>query len=173
MKKGFFIIFVFIALLSLVACSSSPPQLYVGLSVGETPMQHLRAIQGSVLWDVGDRSFSATDLHPLDLWALDLADFLPMDISEITFQLDGSDGEVRLQFRGGFPPRSVHVRRWNAEVARSVDGGGSDMDLWSQYESIEIKNNRFQISNDGNDYIYDVKAVWGQGYSSYAFRIDS
>jgi len=47
------------------------------------------------------------------------------------------------------------------------------LDLWSQYEFVAVNNNRIHLSDGGNDYIYEVEAVWSQGRSFYAFRIDS
>jgi len=92
---------------------------------------------------------------------------------DLIFHLNNANGEIRLQFTDNLSPYAVYVRRWPAEFAAPVNDGGSDMDLWFQYESVEINNNIIHISNDGKDYIYEVEARWAQGWSFYTFRVDS
>jgi len=194
MRKIFLITAIaIICLFSLTACGGSPivsetadipartPQLYVRFRTEGLPAQQFRAAQLSTDWDptigadgqrIGDGpwtgAFSASSPHPLDIFVLDF-----YDSDGITFYLDGIDGEMELQFGDNFPPHSIYVRRWNAEFAVSVNGGGSDMALWPQYESVEENGNIVLISDDGNDYIYEVDARWLQGRSFYTFRINS
>lgn len=159
----------------------STPQLYVSLRTESLPIQHARAAQLSNSWNTIDQAgnlidgFCASAHHPLDMWALDFCEsFMPSErLDEITFHLADADGEIELQFSDNFPPRTVNVRWWNAEFATSVNGGGSNMDLWWEYESLEIIDNIIRISNDGKDYIYEVEAIWSQGRSFYTFRIDN
>jgi len=193
MRKVFITAFTIIALFCLVACTGSPPlwetaeipertpQLYVSVHMEDSPIQQLRVAQLSTDWDpnigadgnlVGDGpwtgGFSASADHPLDFFLLD-----SNDSDRFIFYLNGADGKIELQFGDNFPPDSIFVRRWNAEFAVSVNGGGSDMALWSQYEFVEVTDNIIRIRNDGNDYIYEVDAIWPQGRSSFTFRIDS
>ena len=157
------------------------PQLYVNFHTDSLTMQRFRAVQLSNDWfpnfdDEGESlsgGYSASSHHPLDVWALDLSDFWTVDLDTITLRLNGADGEMEIQFSDNFPPHTVYVRRWPAEFSVSVNDGGSDMDLWSQYELVEINNNIIRISNDSRDYIYEVEARWSQGWSSYTFRINS
>lgn len=177
---------------TLVACVGGPstiedvipkrtPQLYVSFRTENLPIQQFQAAQLSADWDpnigtdgqlIGDGpwtgGFSASAGHPLDIFVLDF-----YDSDGITFYLDGVDGEIELQFGDNFPPHSVYVRRWPATFAVPVDGGGSDMDLWAQYELIAIVDAIIHINDNGNDYIYKVEARWPQGFSFYTFRINS
>ena len=157
------------------------PQLYVSFSAESSPVQHFQAVQLSNNWFpyFHDENafltggFCASSHHPLDVWALDLSDFWDVDLNKITFSLDVTEAEIQLQFSDNFLPHHLYVRRWPANFTSSVNYGGSDMDLWFQYEVIEIHNNIFRINADGNDYIYEVDAIWLQGRSSYTFRIDN
>jgi len=199
-KYQFYLLIIVLLTVMLTACSSeeleSPvpgtvdygvsipthtPQLYVNFHTEGLSIQHFRAVQLSNDWfpnfdDEGESlsgGYSASSHHPLDVWALDLSDFWTVDLDTITLRLNGADGEMEIQFSDNFPPHTVYVRRWPAEFSVSVNDGGSDMDLWSQYELVEINNNIIRISNDSRDYIYEVEARWSQGWSSYTFRINS
>jgi len=157
------------------------PQLYVNFHTDSLTMQRFRAVQLSNDWfpNVNDEDdslsggYSASGHHPLDVWALDLSHFWAIDLDTITLYIDGADGEIEIQFSDNFPPQTVHVRRWPAEFSASVNDGGSDMDLWSQYEPVEISHSIILVSDDGRDYIYEVEAGWLQGWSFYTFRINS
>lgn len=158
-----------------------PPGLSVRFSTEGSPAQELQTAQLSATWDpnidaegnrIEDGPWSgvmnASADHPLDIFVLDFN-----NSDGLTVYLDGADGKIELEFSNNFLPHSVYVRRWNAEFAVSVNGGGSDMALWSQYESVTVSDNIIFISDDGNDYIYEVDAIWPQGRSSYTFRINS
>ena len=151
------------------------PQLYVNFISDSLPPQNFQAVQLSNNWGShGMAVYCATGHHPLDVWALDLSDFWTVDLNEVTIPLNNAGGKIELRFSDDFPANTVVVRRWNAEHAVSVNGGGSNMDLWGQYKSVEINNNIILVSDDGNDYIYEVEARWlNYGGSSYTFRVNS
>jgi len=150
------------------------PQLYVSLQAEGLPPQRFRAAQLATRWEFTDadgylRGFCASSDHPLDFWIFDL-----WDTSGLTLYIaDGTDGELEIEFSGGFPPPdSMYIRRWDAAFAVSVNDGGSDMELWFQYESVEADGSQIRVSADSNDFIYEVEAIWPQGRSTYTFRID-
>ena len=157
------------------------PQLYVSLKAEGCTPQYFQALQLSNNWwpSAGDidsplaGGYCATSYHPLDVWARDFLAELGWDDDAVTFRLGGGSGEVELGFSDDFLPHTVYVRRWPAEFAALTSDGGSNMDLWFAYEAVEVFNNVFAVSDDGNDYIYEVEALWRQGRSSYAFRVDS
>jgi len=143
------------------------PQLSVTLTVDDLPQQHIQALQLSNKWtffDVGGRwrgGYTATAELPLDFWA-----FAPWDFSEVIFYLDYTNGKIELHFSDDFPPDSLYFRRWNVELI------GSSTDLWPLNPFTEVENNTIIINNSGNDYIYEVRAIWSQGESTYTFRIN-
>lgn len=116
--------------------------------------------------------YCATSYHPIDAWARDFLNYLGREEDAVTFFLYGTEGEIELLFSDNFPPQAIYVRRWPAEFAVLLADGSSDMELWFQYEPVEINDNTFRIINDGNNYIYEIEAIWPQGRSSYTFRVD-
>jgi len=160
------------------------PQLYVSLYTEglEQPSQYFQSMQLSNNWfpDIVSNDghslsggFCATSYHPLDVWARDFLATLGWAEDAVTFRLYENEAEIELMFSDDFPPHTIYVRRWPASFAAPTDSGVSDMDLWFQYELVEVSNSRFRVVNDGNSYIYEVDAIWQQGRSSYAFRVDT
>jgi hypothetical protein len=77
--------------------------------------------------------------------------------------LSGS-GVITLSFSDNYHPQSVSVQRWNA-----VNAGGDSAQIWDDGESINVSGNTFEVTDDGNDYIYEVYAKWNEGESWYVF----
>ena len=156
------------------------PQLYVSLNIEDMSAQSFQALQLSNNWwpTISDENapqsggYCATSYHPIDAWARDFLNYLGREEDAVTFFLYGTEGEIELLFSDNFPPQAIYVRRWPAEFAVLLADGSSDMELWFQYEPVEINDNTFRIINDGNNYIYEIEAIWPQGRSSYTFRVD-
>ena len=160
------------------------PLLYATVISDGLAVQHFQTLQLSNSWSTGTFTdadgnmvfgpeYCASSFHPLDVWALDILAWLEWEDDAVTIRLDGADVEVALQFSDDFPPDTIYARRWPAEFADSVNDGGSDMGLWFQYEPVEISGNIIRVRDDGNDYIYEIEAMWRQGRSSYTFRVES
>ena len=123
----------------------------------------VRAAQLTNSWYVVDKKgngsgYSADSFHPLQKQD---------GYGDVTLNLNNS-GVITLVFSDNYPPQSVSVQRWNAEYA-----GTDSIDVWNKGESVNMNGNMFQISDDGNDYIYEIYAKWQEGDSWYVFRIDS
>ena len=155
------------------------PLLYVSVTVEGSPIQHFQTLQLSNSWSpikpdgLIRPGYCASSVHPLDVWALDFLAWLDWDDDAVTIKLNGASGEIELIFSDDFPPHTVYARRWPAKFSAPVNDGGADMDLWFQYEPVEINGNIIRINDDGSDYIYEIDAIWPQGRSSYTFRVDS
>jgi len=165
MKK----VIVITVILALVVCgiilSWSPPRLNVRLAATEgRPVQRVRAIQGGASWTGIGIAFHSDSPHPLQL--------SPDELAAVTLYLNGVDGEIRLAFRGGFPPTSVYAVRWRAEYAT---GTQPSSDMFESWESVEVDGRTIRISNDGEDYIYEIAAHWpiANSFASYTFRVMS
>ena len=157
-------IFLLIGILIVIRPPAQTPQLSVRLRTESAPTQHLQTAQLSNNWDIGTRAYCISSFHPLDFWT---ESWVYIDFDAFVLQLDGADGEIDLQFSNNFLPHTVYVRRWNAKFV------GQAFDMQFEYEPIEISNHIIRVSDDGNDYIYEVEAIWAHGRSSYTFRIDS
>jgi hypothetical protein len=123
----------------------------------------IRAAQLTNDWYVVDETgdgfgYSSDSFHPLQKQD---------GYGDVTLNLNNS-GAITLLFSDNYPPQSVSVQRWNAEYA-----GTDSPDIWDKGESVNVTGNAFQVSDDGNDYIYEVYAKWHEGDSWYVFRIDS
>ena len=150
------------------------PRLYVNLHIQDLPLQKFRAAQLSGIWDAcpidamvcpEGSSYSSSADHPLDFWVAEEWDQTHFD--QFIAYLKDEEGKVELQFTDNFPPDSITVRRWRSEFA------GMAWEVEFQYEPVEIEGHVFHVTDDRYDYIYEVNASWEQGYSSYAFRINS
>ena len=125
--------------------------------------QNIQAAQLTNTWYVVKKNgvgsgYSSDSFHPLQRRS---------GYDDVTLSLNNG-GTITLLFSDKYMPQSVSVHRWNAEYA------GKDLvDPWGKAESINVVSNTFQVSDDGNDYIYEVNANWQEGKSSYVFRIDS
>lgn len=132
---------------------------------GETEQQ-LQAIQLTTSWYYTDENgngsgYEADSPHPLQL----------SDYDDCTFQFYGANSEILLSFSDNYQPQFVSVQRWNTIYYKSNQ---NIEDSINQNEPIEVTKNTICISNDENDYIYEVYAKWEQqGSSRYAFRINS
>ena len=123
----------------------------------------IRAAQLTNDWYVEDENgdgvgYSADSFHPLQK---------QNGYDDVTLLLNNS-GIVTLLFSDNYPPQSVSVQRWNA-----IHAGTDSVDVWDKGEPINVTNNTFQVSGDGNDYIYEVYAKWQEGSSWYVFYIES
>lgn len=142
------------------------PRLELALVVNGGTEQQLQAIQLTTSWFYTDEKgngsgYEADSPHPLQL----------SDYDDCTFQFNGVNGELLLSFSDNYPPQSVSVQRWDAIY---YTGNQNIEDSINQNEPIEVAENTIRISNDKNDYIYEVYAKWEQqGSSRYAFRINS
>lgn len=132
---------------------------------GETEQQ-LQAIQLTTSWFYTDENgngsgYEADSPHPLQL----------SDYDDCTFQFNGVNGEILLSFSDNYPPQSVSVQRWNTIYYM---GEQNVVEYLDKNESVKVTENTIFISNDSNDYIYEVCAKWEQqGTSRYSFRINS
>jgi hypothetical protein len=139
------------------------PLLDVDLSGGAgTQPQSVRATQLTNSWQTVDADgngfgYFSDSVHPLQM----------QDYDAVTLALDNEDARIALRF-GDYAPQSVRVQRWNATYA-----GTEDRNLLDGGEPIAADKTGFDVGDDGNDYIYEVYAMWPEGDSSYAFRIDS
>jgi len=143
---------------------SIPPQLH--LQVGAA--QPVRAAQLSNIWNTPDgRGFSASGHHPLDFFGLDhCPSFLIVEPFIIDLNLSTS-AEIALQFGDNLPPETMRVHRWNAALA------GADRRMWNNFEVVTVSNNIITVPASTNDYIFEVRADWPQGYQFYTFRINN
>jgi len=144
------------------------PGLDVSIRQDVFPNQYFQAIQLTTSWMVTYEDGTGIGTESDSPHALQLgAD----SYNEATFRLNGSSGVVEMRFSDDFPPQSISVQRWNAEYAI----GGQDIgDIVNLGERVEISNGTFQVTGDGNDYIYEVYARWrDNGSSWYAFRLDA
>jgi hypothetical protein len=139
------------------------PSLDVSLTTGNMPDQRVQAAQLTTSWMIVDENgngngYEADSPHPLQL----------SDYKGITLGLDDAGGEIELLFGDNYPPEYVSAQRWDA-----IHAGMESTDSWDKGEPVEFEGGKFQITSDGHDYIYAVSAKWGEGNSSYAFRIES
>jgi len=177
--KKILIIALAIVLLSLAACGMSTPnvpektpRLYISFISEDLLPQYVQVAQLMHDWDPGttDRrgrfigAYCASGEHPLDFWR---ESWECIDFSAFRFHLEATGVEIELQFSDDFPPHTVSARRWSAEFIGQV------CDMQFRYEPVEINDNIIPVSDDGNDYIYEIDAIWEQGRSRYTFRLDS
>jgi len=134
------------------------PLLSVSLQTDGMPIKRINAAQLTTSWYPPDGiNYEADADNPLDLG----------DYSRITLHLENMSGEIELEFSDGYLPQSMSIQRWRAEY---VDRG---TEMWNKGEPVSLERNKFLISDDGYDYIYEVYASWEDGNSRYAFRLDS
>ena len=86
---------------------------------------------------------------------------------DVTLSLNNI-GLITLLFSDNYPPQSISVQRWNAEYADT-----DSTDIFDKGEPINVMGDTFQVSDNGNNYIYEIYAKWHEGYSWYVFRIDA
>ena len=166
MKK----IIVITVILALVVCGMilvfrTPrrlSRLHVHLTATEgRSAQRVRAIQGGTNWNWRGGGYSSDSLHPLQIH----------DFTTATLYLNSADGEIVLRFSGRSSPTTVYAMRWRAEYAtiRPIS------DVSGRWESVEVDGRTIRISNDGDDYIYQVAAHWSgtDSFASYTFRVMS
>jgi hypothetical protein len=144
--------------------SERAPQLEVALTADGFPVQRIEAAQLTTSWSYinenGDMMGYEVDYHH----ALQLDDY-----GDITLILNGNNGEIVFNF-GVNIPLSVAVQRWDAVYYMGQEYVESS---FYQSETVTARGNAIRINNDRNDYIYEVYALFEQGSSYYAFRVNS
>jgi len=121
--------------------------------------QRVQAIQLSTNWDYNGASYSSDSPGALQL--------RQSDYDNATIYVDSGD-EIVLKFSGNHPLQSITAKRRLAEYAK----GEQDVrDVIDEFEFVEVNGNIILISDDGQDYIYEIYATWSQGNSGYAFRV--
>jgi len=157
------VLFIVIAEVLANRAPQEPPRLYVNHRIGGATGQYIQAIDLSYEWRIGFRGSHFITRDPaMVFWARS-----NRDLSGNTLHLDDVGGEIELYFSDDLIPNSIYVRRWNAALV------GNDIAILSQYESVAVSDNRTIRINyeDGNDYIYEVEAIWSRGYAFFTFRI--
>ncbi len=61
-------------------------------------------------------------------------------------------------------PDSYMVCRW-------PDSCVGDNEAFENFEKVEVSDDTITVADDGQGYIYEVRATWVQGYAHYAFYI--
>jgi hypothetical protein len=85
-----------------------------------------------------------------------------------TLFIDTENCIIEIQFTDDYLPETVVVQRWNTKyVENKQDYAGG----YFNGEPVPIDGFTFRISDDGDDYIYEVHATWLPGNSYYAFMI--
>ena len=93
----------------------------------------------------------------------------PSDFDEITLHLNSGNSEIELRFSDDYQPVSVTAQRWDAKYNTGTQDITDVIDIG---EPVEINGSKILVSDDGNDYIYEVYATWAQGSSYYVFRTE-
>jgi len=82
-----------------------------------------------------------------------------------TISLQYAINEIEFQFNA--PPQSVTVVRWNTSRIT-----GLIADEAARYiELVDATVDGFTITDDGDVYIYEIHAVWAQGFSTFGLRV--
>jgi beta-lactamase regulating signal transducer with metallopeptidase domain len=139
------------------------PLLDVSLISANSIEQRVRAAQLTNDWYVEDENgdgfgYAADSFHPLQK---------SDGYDEVTLFLYDGESEIKLSFSDNYPPQSISVQRWNAEYA-----GSDSVDVWDNGEPIQVNGTAFYITDDRQDYIYEVSAKWQEGDSWYVFRVN-
>jgi len=148
--------------------SERAPQLEVSLiingnRVSEKPIE---AAQLTTSWSYIDENGNSVGYEADSPHALQLDNY-----DDITLRLNGNGGEISFYFGGGYNPQSVSVQRWNAIHYMGREFIESS---FNQHEpAAVVRGNTLSVYNDGNDYIYEVYAVFEQGSVYYAFRVNA
>ena len=125
-------------------------------------------IQGATYWAVpyGDGTYKVTSNdspHPLQLTQ---AHFWP----ESTISLRFTTSEIEFEFNE--PPLTVSVVRWRMSDITAFNADSQEAGATAAYyEIVEATADGFTITDDGYSYIYEVRAIWAQGSSAFAFRV--
>ena len=138
------------------------------ISAGNAPEQHVRALQLGRSWSVAYEDGTGRTTHTDSAHSLQVR---PGEYEKASLLIESSGISVGLIFSGDYPPQALSVQRWNA-----VYNGGFDTDvsdIWDMGEPVSIYENTINILDNGSDYIYEVYARWEDGYSYYAFRVES
>ena len=91
---------------------------------------------------------------------------------EITLFLENGANEIELHFSE--PPLSVSVKRWGMSSWYDVQYDHDNIDrAVNEYELVDINGMTIYVVDDGQSYIYEVHAIWYEGFSRYAFRTES
>ena len=106
MKKILIILLASLLLIGFLVLRvpAQTPQLYVSLHTESLPAQSFRALQLSHDWESWGEMYSATSVHPLDVWATGFLHHLGWEEDAITFHLADTEGEIRLRFNGLMVP---------------------------------------------------------------------
>ena len=136
------------------------PTLELILLTEESSEQRIQAEQLTTSWSSNSGTGYEVDSdHPL---ALEQDRY-----SEIALCIAGESCEIKLIFSDKYPPQSISAQRWNAEYISS----GKDIsdEVRDKSEQVEVEDNKIIVYDDGNDYIYEIYAVWNNGNSRYSF----
>jgi len=153
----------------IAACGASDtrtptesPNLYAILTIEGQSTQRIRAIQGVTNWFWNGGGYMSDSAHPLQL--------NQRNFDTATLSLHGADGEIVLELSGNYPPTSIYARRWRAEYAT---GGQPTDEMFDNWEPIEVDGTVMRINNNGEDYIYEISAIWPDtdSFATYALRV--
>jgi len=142
------------------------PTLNLFLTQDDYPDKSLQAAQLTTSWSFFNEDGTVTGYEADSMHALQLDDYL----YDVTLKLDGSNGVVEMQFSDSFPPEYIYIQLWEVEHAY----GGQDIsDLEFKGEPVVVRSNSFDVTNKGNDYVFEIYAKWeNNGYSYYAFYLE-
>ena len=147
--------------------SEKAPQLEVSLIINGNRFSEkpIESAQLTTSWSYIDENGNSVGYEADSPHALQLDNY-----NDITLRLNGNDGEISFFFGGGYSPKSVSIKRWNAIHYMGREFIESS---FNQNEPVAIIGNTLRVGNDGNDYIYEVYAVFEQGSVYYAFRMNA
>ena len=154
------------------------PLLDIVLTLDNPHERRVTTMQLTIGWTVEYNDGTATSnnqeaLHPLQLKS--------SEFDESTLVIVSGNDIAELQFNGDYQPETVTVCRWVSSFAYIDDRFSvfdePDKHLADAIESaeyVESDGKTIRLNNDGKDYIYEVRAEWENGESTYTFRtIDS
>jgi hypothetical protein len=178
-----FIIVLAISLI-LVGCAKTPapqdppnpveidiweevPELEILFTADDGSSSRIPTVRTQVNWNFVDEDGNGTGV---------IADSPPphqIDYGEDnTIDLKGAGGGVELHFSISNPPNSISAERIDAVFLFS-----NQDDVYENYETVPLIDNRFRVDSDGQDYIYVIDAEWNEGNSTgrsmYSFRVNS
>jgi hypothetical protein len=159
---------------------SQPPLLYVYLM----PEQGVRAVRGGGGWDSGGVSVSWDSSHTLQLRPEHFYTAALQLVHEQDWPLDWQFIGLNFIYRcNPHPPRSITVTRWPAEYLALSQEELEAIGAFVGGEAIELMApggwtpgplaDMIPVFDNGRDYVYEIRAVWGQGLSYFAFRLNS
>jgi hypothetical protein len=93
-----------------------------------------------------------------------------------TLNLNGSGGEAKMLFEDdNFLPDTMSVNRLDAIYLFS-----RQENIYENYETVLLNDNRFRLDSDGQDFIYMIDAkwdakglIWSESRTTYCFRVNS